>query len=801
MSPTLDAFLRSWPSDPALAAVLVISFGIYLRGWLALRQRDPARWHGGRLAAMGAGLAAIYLALASPIEPFASLLLQMHMVQHLLLMVVAPPLVWLAAPLIPMLRGLPHEVRTVWVFPLLRWRPLRQLFGWLTRPLIAWLSLVATTWLWHLPQCYELALRSPGWHVVEHLCFAVAGLLFWYPIVRPYPSRPRWNEWVLLPYLVLAGVQNTVLAAWLTFSGRVIYPHYAAVPRVGGIDALVDQAAAGATLWVAGSIALLLPLFAIVVTLLSPSQSKRRRRFAVSTAIAHRGGATSTGVTSAAPKGALVVLNGVPSAATVTVTRPAPDVLGVPLFGRLLRSAKVRVGMQWTMALLAAILVYDGLRGPDAAPMNLAGVVPWIHWRGVLVLGLLVAGNFFCMACPFTLSRAVARRLPGAGLRWPSALRTKWPAVALLGLFLWSYEAFALWDSPWLTAWIVVGYFAAALVVDCLFREATFCKYVCPIGQFNFVQSLVSPWEVKVREPAICASCRTRECIRGSTAAPGCQMQLDPPRKSGNLDCTFCLDCVRACPHENIGVLAVGHAHQLWSDRLRSGVGRFSQRADLAALVVVLTFGALANAGGMVAPVVAWIDRLRDAVGGMSMLAATGLYYVAALVVVPLVAVCGAARLSRALGRSEESWPTIATRYAFALVPIGFAMWLAHYTFHFWTSVDTIVPTTQRLVADLGYQGLGAPMWQLACCRPASDSLLHAEILMLDGGMLMSLYVAFRIAEDRTVSSRNALRAVSPWAGLIVALFLTGVWIVFQPMEMRGTMDPAAPALEAQAIR
>ena len=113
MSPTLDAFLRSWPFDPWLLAALLLTAGVYLRGWLVLHRRDPRRWHGGRLAAFLGGLAAIYLALASPIEPFAALLLQVHMVQHLLLMMVAPPLLWLGAPLFPLLRGLPRPVRIV----------------------------------------------------------------------------------------------------------------------------------------------------------------------------------------------------------------------------------------------------------------------------------------------------------------------------------------------------------------------------------------------------------------------------------------------------------------------------------------------------------------------------------------------------------------------------------------------------------------------------------------------------------------------------------------------------------------
>ena len=120
MSPTLDAFLRSWPFEPWLLVVLLLSAWVYWRGWRVLNRRAPERWHSGRLGAFLGGLAAVFLALGSPIEPFASLLLQVHMVQHLLLSMVAPPLIWLGAPLFPLLRGLPAPIRVYWAGPLFR---------------------------------------------------------------------------------------------------------------------------------------------------------------------------------------------------------------------------------------------------------------------------------------------------------------------------------------------------------------------------------------------------------------------------------------------------------------------------------------------------------------------------------------------------------------------------------------------------------------------------------------------------------------------------------------------------------
>ena len=112
---------------------------------------------------------------------------------------------------------------------------------------------VATTWLWHVPPVYELALRSSGWHYLQHVCFLGAALLFWYPVVRPYPSRPRWSPWLLLPYLILADVSEHRPVG----PADVLRPRAVSVlrevPRLGGLSALDDQSAAGVLMWVPGS--------------------------------------------------------------------------------------------------------------------------------------------------------------------------------------------------------------------------------------------------------------------------------------------------------------------------------------------------------------------------------------------------------------------------------------------------------------------------------------------------------------------------------------------------------------------
>lgn len=128
------------------------------------------------------------------------------------------------------------------------------------------------------------------------------------------------------------------------------------------------------------------------------------------------------------------------------------DLLRLPLLGRLLKQKRGRLTFQIPLLMVALLLIYDGFTGPQQASQNLATVSVWVHYRGVLILILLLAGNLFCMGCPFTLPRTVARRLSKRGQRFPKFLRGKWLAYAgLFGIFF-LYEWLDLWASPLLTA-------------------------------------------------------------------------------------------------------------------------------------------------------------------------------------------------------------------------------------------------------------------------------------------------------------------------------------------------------------
>lgn len=466
------------------------------------------------------------------------------------------------------------------------------------------------------------------------------------------------------------------------------------------------------------------------------------------------------------------------------------DLLRWPIVGRFLRWRRARTFLQLSILVVAAVIVLHGLLGPQIAPANLATVVTWVHYRGLLVIALLAAGNLFCTGCPFVLVRDAARRGHQPQRRWPRWLRHKWIGIALFVGVLYTYELFDLWALPRATAWLVIAYFAAALLIDVIFTGATFCKFLCPIGQFNFVASTISPLEVRIRERDVCRTCRTADCIAGrrQPAAPhvtvqrGCELALFLPAKIGNLDCTFCLDCVQACPHDNVAIGVRTGGSELIDGRRRSGIGRLAARPDIAALAVLFTFGALLNAFAMTAPVHALQRSIGRAIGTSSEWAVLALLFGVALLLLPLalmIATAAATRLLTGRGRLRAT----VVHYAYALVPFGFGVWLSHYAYHLLTGALTIVPVVQSAVIDaLGWRGLGEPLWRWTGLSPGTVFPLQAGFLIL--GALGALAVAYGISEREY--PERALPATAPWAMAIALLTGIALWTLAQPMDMRG---------------
>ncbi|HMG86702.1 MAG TPA: cytochrome c oxidase assembly protein [Terracidiphilus sp.] len=268
--PALGELLRRWSLPLAPMITLSIALALYVRGWnvaRVTRERELPIW---RAASFLAGVVLLWMALASPIDALDDYLLAAHMIQHFILMSVAPPLIVLGAPVVPMLRGMPRVLIHGLLRPLFRSGWIRGVGRVVTHPVFAWIAMNVAYLGWHVPTAFELTFRSEGIHDCEHVCFFATSLAFWWVVLRPWPAPVRWPRWAMIPYLLSADVVNTVLSATLAFSGRVLYPSYVAAPRICFLTPLKDQVAAGAEMWVLNSLVMLVPAVAIAVRELSP---------------------------------------------------------------------------------------------------------------------------------------------------------------------------------------------------------------------------------------------------------------------------------------------------------------------------------------------------------------------------------------------------------------------------------------------------------------------------------------------------------------------------------------------------
>jgi len=483
------------------------------------------------------------------------------------------------------------------------------------------------------------------------------------------------------------------------------------------------------------------------------------------------------------------------------------DLFRLPGLRRLARFKYARLIFQVPLLLLALFVIVDGLTGRQVAPRNVATSAVWLHYRGLVVIAIALFGNAFCAACPLMLTRGPSRwlkRLLPNSFNWPKALRNKWLVIAILLLFFLSYEVFDLWASPWLTAWLAIGYFGAALAIDTLFPAGTFCRYVCPLGNFNFALSTVSPTQITAVDPDVCRACEHKPCLHGretyaaapatSQAAfipltditnpngtgyfPGCETDLFVPTITSNMDCTLCMNCVRACPYDNVALTVRTPGRELARDP-------WARRGRLAVLAmgVLLAFWGVMNALAMITPFYDLAARVSAFLSTRNEALLLIVLY-AAVTVLGLAATVGASWLADRAGGKNTAPMQAFRRWGYVTVALGFSFWGAHYLFHFLTGALAIVPVFEHFFEYRGW--LLDPNWRLAQMVP-TRWLFPIQAFVAVVYTSVALYVAVRIAR-RDFGTRNWVLAL--WPMLIYVLLFTALQLIIlaQPMEMRGTV-------------
>ena len=507
-------------------------------------------------------------------------------------------------------------------------------------------------------------------------------------------------------------------------------------------------------------------------------------------------------------------------------SRAAPrfDVLRVPLLGTFLRWRYARFVLQVPLLLIALLAVYDGFTGRQLAPRNTATVAVWVHYRGLVALAIAVAGNLFCAACPLMLTRGPTKFLKRfvPEFSFPKALRNKYGVLAMTALFLFSYEHFDLWASPWLTAWLILGYFAAALLADTFFPVGTFCKYLCPLGNFNFALSSAAPTQITARDPDVCQSCEGKYCLNGreetattraplfgnrsehvlielpmlsapSTASsmaataspirssvstsgiaastssraapkglfPGCETDLFVPAIQSNQDCTLCFNCLRACPYDNVALAVRSPLRE--AETLRP-------KSDWAWFVLVLAWAGLVNAFAMIPPywaVAAWLSNALHTTDEALL-----------LILIQGVGIGAGVGLTLLLtGGKLREWVGV-------LFPLMLAIWGGHYLFHFITGYNTLIPNAVEALQRMGLMIGSVPIPGVV----RGDNIFPVQAVVSYIALFGSLWVAYKKAARGNVDARGVVSKMLPVVVLALAFNTLTLLIFSQPMQARGSL-------------
>jgi putative copper resistance protein D len=259
--PTVAALLFGWTFEPILAIPLLVAASAWIAAVRAVNEAHPGNpVPPVRSAAFLGGLVAIAVALMSGIERYDTVLFSAHMVQHILLTLVAPPLIALGAPITLLLRVARPETRRRWILPVLHSRVLRAL----SFPVVAWVLFAGVMWATHFSPVFDQALEDPLVHDLEHAAYLGAGFLFWWPAIGLDPTPWRMSHPVRALYVFLQMPQNTFLAVAILSATAPLYPHYATLTRSWGPTPLADQQAAAGIMWFVGDLLFLAAILGLV---------------------------------------------------------------------------------------------------------------------------------------------------------------------------------------------------------------------------------------------------------------------------------------------------------------------------------------------------------------------------------------------------------------------------------------------------------------------------------------------------------------------------------------------------------
>ncbi|MBI1281355.1 MAG: 4Fe-4S binding protein [Anaerolineaceae bacterium] len=444
-----------------------------------------------------------------------------------------------------------------------------------------------------------------------------------------------------------------------------------------------------------------------------------------------------------------------------------------PRLKRMLKSRLFQPALQLVTLFFFTVAILTGLVGTSAGSHNFGIVFVWIVWWALLIIILVpVTGRFWCTVCPIPAPgewlqrRGIVRKTPGKlrtlHKRWPKRLKNMW--LQNFGfLTVASFSAIIL-TRPQISAWVLLALILAAVALSVLYDNRVFCRYVCPVGGFIGLYSMLSPLELRVLDCKTCQDHTAKDCVVGNERGYGCPWLVYPGKLERNTYCGLCFECLKTCPKDNITLnwrpvgtdLTVGKEHRL----------------DEAYKAFIMLGCALMYSAVLLGPwgwLKSWanLDTLAHWV-----LYTAGLWAVNLLVLPGLFGLV--ALIARKITGGQISRREIFVAYTYTLVPLGLAAWIAF-------SIGFVFTNGSYALAVIsdpfgwGWNLFGTANTQWAPLGANLVGLLQTGVLT--AGLLFAVQTAYRIARQQTSDYNRAFMAVLPVTSFLTVMTLGFLWL------------------------
>jgi len=463
------------------------------------------------------------------------------------------------------------------------------------------------------------------------------------------------------------------------------------------------------------------------------------------------------------------------------------NILDIPSVKRFLKSAWFQPVFQIPMLVFFIIIIIAGLFDVQMGDRNIATLLMWTVWWAGIIFTFVFFGRIWCMMCPYGALQDWVQRLFTFNKDFPKPIRNVWLSSFLFFGLTWWDSYGGIVNKPALTAYILLGLFAAAVGIAVVFKGRAFCRYVCPIGGLIGIYSMFSPVELRNKCLDVCRQHKVKECIKGTEKSYPCPMFQTPMMLDRNNYCNFCSECIKSCSQDNIVIRFRSFAKDLWF-----AAKGYMDEAYLAMTLVGIT---IVLTGEMVEPWHRWMDAASGLIpfNALGIVSHTSIEKITSLTVltigsliVPSLTLAATALIVRktTIPESPLSFKETFVQFAYMFIPVGLSMHLAHNINHLFKEGPEVIPAIQRTLKEYSRMNIGEPDWSVTPLM-GDEAIFWFQMATFIVLNIFSLYAGYRIAVRHY--KEKALKAFIPMAALAVFFMIINVFILGQPMSPRHT--------------